>query len=661
MSRDASSRRATRLGRLIILTVALPSLLLTALGAAAVANEEAAARTRIEELYEPVGRMIAKSFNEWMSKTIEGDGTRLADLAAWAKAGACGPLPPGFDLDNAGPAVNFFVIEADRALLPEVSDTGPPELVTAFEEATAFDGPLRCAPLERFLEGSSGCPARLALALCRNDDVSWEGLAERCDGPWTGLAVEAARDILRPSTRAERRAEDATRLGLILGGVDRGSPPWLRTLIARRLTRALSSDRTPSGRLARHVLYSVATRFELLESLTTRSRFFAPDRTESAAVAVGRWRRLVIARASSGLLAGYELVPDVVAQALEPVLRERNLEGSMRIELLPTAPPPLWEDPKTKEGEKPYGWWAILSATDLAWQMELPLLEANRWSLTHSRRGLYLWSLILLGVALAGGVGYAVRAIHREGKLSRLKTDFVSSVSHDLRTPLTSIRMFTESLLLDRVKDDRQRREYLEVIARETERLSRLTERILDFSRMEAGRKAYTSLEEEVAPLVHHALQSCSPVIQGSGGRVRVDIPDHLPSVRGDRDALIEVLINLINNAVKYSEEAPDIQITARAEDQDVVLAVTDRGMGIPAAEQKRIFEKFYRVDCRRTSEVGGCGIGLSLVRHIIEAHGGSVGVTSKLGAGSTFFVRLPAHVRPKEVDSLFPATSTTV
>ena len=131
-------------------------------------------------------------------------------------------------------------------------------------------------------------------------------------------------------------------------------------------------------------------------------------------------------------------------------------------------------------------------------------------------------------------------------------------------------------------------------------------------------------------------------MIEESRGEVAVQIPAELPPVVGDHDALIEVLINLITNAIKYSTDVPRIRISARVEGARVVLAVSDEGIGIPGPEQARIFEKFHRVDCRRTMEVGGCGIGLSLVRHIVDAHEGEVTVQSTLGQGSTFTVSLP-------------------
>jgi two-component system phosphate regulon sensor histidine kinase PhoR len=203
--------------------------------------------------------------------------------------------------------------------------------------------------------------------------------------------------------------------------------------------------------------------------------------------------------------------------------------------------------------------------------------------------------------------------------------------------------MFTETLLLGRVRDREEERQCLQVIAQETERLSRLTQRILDFSRMEAGRKAYAMQPESVPALVQASLDACRPLIEQGGFTVEKELAPDAASALVDRDALVEVLINLVTNAIKYSPDQKQLRVAARREGGMIALSVQDQGIGIARAELSRIFEKFYRVDCRRTTEVGGCGIGLSLVRHIVQAHQGTVAVESEPGRGSTFTVRVPA------------------
>jgi two-component system phosphate regulon sensor histidine kinase PhoR len=202
--------------------------------------------------------------------------------------------------------------------------------------------------------------------------------------------------------------------------------------------------------------------------------------------------------------------------------------------------------------------------------------------------------------------------------------------------------MFTETLLLDRVSDENERRECLQIIGTESERLSRLVERILDFSRMEAGRRAYRLVPTRVDDVVDAAVTACRPLAEEKGFEIERIIPDDLPQVPLDRDAMVEVLINLLSNAIKYSPEHKQVTVSAQVDEQRLRLSVADKGMGIPRAEQKRIFDRFYRVAAPLASEVSGSGLGLSLVRYIVKGHGGEVHVDSTPGKGSTFTVVIP-------------------
>lgn len=646
--RDASTRRATRLARLVVLTVALPSLLLTGLGMIAVSNEEVAAAKRIEELYQPVAVRMARHFNTWMEERLVSDEAWLPELVAWLRNPVPVPVPPSLERRRScpGPGLNYFVIDDGVALWPERAPELPPAETRALEAAVPMQGVPNCAPLKAMVD-EMGCEGHLALALCENTPARYKALEDRCESYWHDSDLSEVRTLVDLSIEPEAVMIHAEDFALRLGGIGNHHPAWWTILVARKLSWSTLSWGEKVRLKARHMFQAIATREELVTSLTARSQIYQPQEPTSGAIPVRKdWRRVIVTHTHAGALVGYELVPDSVSEVFDAVLAEEGLEGRANVELYPLSVPTWWWEGVDKDAyEEHLASWLLLRKTDLAWTLGVRLTPSQLWSLEHSRRGLYLWSLVLLVTVLTGGVGYSVYAIHREGRLSTLKTDFVSSVSHDLRTPLTSIRMFTESLLMGRVRDDGQRREYLEVIAQEAERLSRLTERILDFSRMEAGRRAYAEGEEELEPLVRRALRSCRPFVEESEGRIDVEIPDELPPVRGDRDALIEVIINLVSNAVKYSVEPPRITIRAQSEAEGVRLDVKDRGIGIAPHEQRRIFDKFHRVDCRRTSEVGGCGIGLSLVQHIVEAHGGRVGVKSQVGVGSTFQVWLPVSL----------------
>jgi two-component system phosphate regulon sensor histidine kinase PhoR len=255
---------------------------------------------------------------------------------------------------------------------------------------------------------------------------------------------------------------------------------------------------------------------------------------------------------------------------------------------------------------------------------------------------------ILLGffyLTLAMGVIYTGRTLYREARLSRLKTDFVSLVSHELRTPLTSIRMFIETLALGRVTDPRQTQEVLELLARETERLSEMIERVLDWARIESGRKIYHRSPVQVTEVVDSALAAFRAQRLGIQVPLKCDLESNLPALDIDREAVAGALLNLLQNAYKYSGEDKRIELKARREGRDVALEVRDFGVGIAARERKRIFERFYRVDNLLTRKTEGSGLGLAIAKRIVEAHGGRIQVKSELGKGSAFIVYLPGSV----------------
>jgi signal transduction histidine kinase len=248
---------------------------------------------------------------------------------------------------------------------------------------------------------------------------------------------------------------------------------------------------------------------------------------------------------------------------------------------------------------------------------------------------------VLLAVIVAGIVA-TWRLLRRETEMARLKADFVANVSHDLKTPVSVIRMFGETLEMDRVGGDDQRREYYRIITRESERLSRLIDNVLDFSRIEGGRRRYEPVPTAVEPLIRETLAAFDYPLAQQGFKVDVDVAPDLPEVSMDADAVGQALGNLIDNAIKYSGAGRAVAVSAAVIDGRLALAVTDQGIGIPKTEHARIFEKFYRVGRSDTQGRRGSGVGLALVRHVAEAHGGEVAVESAPGAGSRFTLWLP-------------------
>ncbi|MDO8502474.1 MAG: HAMP domain-containing sensor histidine kinase [Gemmatimonadaceae bacterium] len=257
-------------------------------------------------------------------------------------------------------------------------------------------------------------------------------------------------------------------------------------------------------------------------------------------------------------------------------------------------------------------------------------------------RPFYLGTLIVvLGVTLFGAylLWFDVR---RELRLANLRSQFVASVSHELKTPLTAIRMFAETLSLDHFQDPATRREYLDTIVNETERLTRLLDNVLDLSKIERGQKQYRLEPTTLADVVERCARMLQYPLAQHGFRLHVETADALPRVAADEDAVEQAVLNLLTNAMKYSGESRDIDLRLRRVNGEAIIDVQDRGVGIPATHKARVIEKFYRVPSAENAGIPGAGLGLTLVEHIVTAHGGRLEIESEVGRGSTFSIHLP-------------------
>ena len=267
---------------------------------------------------------------------------------------------------------------------------------------------------------------------------------------------------------------------------------------------------------------------------------------------------------------------------------------------------------------------------------------------------------ILMAVAVMGGIILALRTASREMKLSQMKTDFVSNVSHELRTPLSSIRVFGEFLKLDRVREEEKIREYGEYIETESRRLTQLINNILDFSKIESDRKSYHFERANLEEVIAATLKTFDAQLKQHNISIRFERPPaQLPPALIDTDAVAQAFMNLLDNAVKYSGPAKEIEVQINRRDNFATIAVTDHGIGIPREEHNKIFEKFYRVSTGLVHDVKGSGLGLSLVKHIAKAHGGRVVVESAPGRGSTFTLYLPIEAGLSDRAKNTPTTPT--
>jgi signal transduction histidine kinase len=246
-----------------------------------------------------------------------------------------------------------------------------------------------------------------------------------------------------------------------------------------------------------------------------------------------------------------------------------------------------------------------------------------------------------LGVGLFGFL-QSRRALRREFALHQAKSDFVSSVSHELRAPVASVRLLAERMAEGRVTDLERQHQYAGFIHRETRRLGALIENVLDVSRIEQGRKVYQFEESDVAALARDALDLMGPAANEKGVVLEAAVPAGETAAEIDPLALRQAVVNLLDNAIKHAPASSAVRVALSASGNEVALAVSDAGPGIQPAEQAKIFERFYRVGSEENREHPGAGIGLNLVRHTARAHGGDVSVTSTPGQGSTFTLTLP-------------------
>jgi signal transduction histidine kinase len=324
---------------------------------------------------------------------------------------------------------------------------------------------------------------------------------------------------------------------------------------------------------------------------------------------------------------------ETLEQLLRSSLSRENAPPEVEIDLLPPGVEKRFAFVSVPAGERLPGW-----RLSLAFRNEALLSVA-----AEQRTRFYL----LTGLLVAGGMSVlaflAVRLFRRKMALAELKNDLVATVSHELKTPLASMRVLVDTLLASEEINQETAREYLGIISRENERLSRLIQNFLSFSRMERGKYTFHFDLQPARHLLDTAAQAVQERFSVPGCRFEVAAADSLPAVRADGDALLTALLNLLDNAFKYSSENKHILLRGAARNGRVIFSVQDNGIGIAPREAGKIFRDFYQVDQRLSRENGGCGLGLGIVKYIVAAHEGTVTVESRPGGGSVFSISLPA------------------
>lgn len=568
----------------------------------AVQNEHLAVRQKLNEAYSAQTAFLAnQAFAFWTTKS---------DSLKALRQGHSTP--------------EFFDLAISRSLADGLAilDTAFPEL----PRSVAAPNETRLAPLDRRAQAlqSSAREARMA-------GLTNEAIARHLE--LGGAEFENARD---PQGRLLAPSADLGALEMLPAADPR------RAEVEQRLRRRISYRNTNIGGSQRRFL---AQEFN---ALTGQSNFSAQLAAELFTLEA---REHLVAR-TNGLYAR----PDLGWSAFQTnelliLLKDRSLLQALQTEISHQAFPAgvIFEvlDPAAK-----------MNSADLAhspipglpgWRIAARLKNSDDLDLATRRQiAVYLWvgALVLGAVAFAGLA--TARLLVRQTRLARLKNDLLANVTHELKTPLASTRVLVETLIDSPKLDEKTTREYLDLIARENRRLTGLIENFLAYSRMERNKFSFTLALAPAAQIVSRAADAVRERFTAEGVQFSVRTDSDLPSIDADADSLETALLNLLENAYKYSRSPRRIELRAFARGDQVVFEVEDNGVGIPMREQRRIFERFYQVDQSLSRTTGGCGLGLSIVDFIVRAHQGTVRVKSEPSRGSTFSIEIPSASIPQ-------------
>ena len=276
------------------------------------------------------------------------------------------------------------------------------------------------------------------------------------------------------------------------------------------------------------------------------------------------------------------------------------------------------------------------------WKVKLYFRDGVFGNAAKRTRLAYGWTAALVIGFMVLICGFAVKSVLHQAAVNRLKNDFVATVTHELKTPLASMRVLVDTLLDGNYNDQQQAGEYLELIAKENKRLTGLIDNFLTFSRMERNKQAFEIVPASPKAIASAAADAVSTKFNGGICKFIVTIDDGLASILADTDAMVTVMVNLLDNAYKYSGDEKQIELAVYEQNGQICFAVKDNGIGMSNKVQKKIFERFYQADSRLSRDTEGCGLGLSIVKFIVDAHNGTIEVKSETGKGSTFVVKIP-------------------
>jgi signal transduction histidine kinase len=648
MPRDMARRRPARSARRLLLifaaTILAPGAILAGIGLRALTQErqyaESQARDRLNVVTESLGRHLELDLKDWQQAAVDLARSGSVDPSQWPARVRDAVMTPGAgvvllgsrDRAEAYPRgqvlYELTAAEEDFAARPasaRFTDAESLEVRKRYEEAI---------PLYRQLVASTD-PAEHAEALYALGRTMRS--AERRDE-----ALHAFERLAQePSIRIGMFPSDL----LALSEIASNGSPEQRLDASLVLYRGLVGGR---WRLDK-VVYSLHSE---------QVAGWLPQNEESRRLREQEAQKLALSRAAERFVDTHRVLsiedgsPAIVFWTDQPFAAIVLGTPYVRDHLLPAVERDVRAALVTRTGERLAGASPVddpLAVTyPLQWDvpLQLQVWRANPAALSMAitrRQQLYLAMLALL-VALLGFGGYiTLRTVRAELAVAQMKSDFVSTVSHEFRSPLASINQLGEMLRDGRVGDEGRREEYYGMIVTESQRLRRLVENVLDFARMEDGRKQYRFEAVDAVEWLRDIVGDFQAQVAARGFAVETDIPPDLPSIVVDRENLATAVKNLLDNAVKYSPESRTVRLEARVNGEGMSIAVRDRGIGISEEDQPRIFDRFYRGGGELSREVKGVGLGLNLVHHIVAAHGGAIDVESRQGEGSTFTIRLKA------------------
>jgi len=645
MAQRRPARSARRLLLIFVTTILAPGVILAGFGLLALKQErlraESEARDNLRVFAENLGRRLELDLTKWQQAAVDVARSGSADPSQWPERVRDAVMTPGVGVVLLGSrerAESYPRGQLLYELTAAAEDFAPRQLSPRFTEAESLERRKqwdRAIPLYQQLVRSTEPAERAEALFALGRTMKRAARRDEALRAFQRLAQE-------PSVRIGMFPSDLRALGEIASD---GGPDQRRDA-SFVVYRGLVEGRWRLDKVV-YSFYSEQLGGSLPQNEETRRLREQEAQKLALGLAVERFLETPLALSvenGSGAIAFWSERPFAAIVLGAPYVRDHLLPDVDRDDVslalsMPTgerlAGSPSPDDP-------------LAGTYQLQWDVPLRLQvwrtdPAALLKAVDRRQQLYLAMLAVL-VTLLGFGGYiTLRTVRAELAVAQMKSDFVSTVSHEFRSPLASINQLGEMLRDGIVGDDSRRQEYYGMIVTESQRLRRLVENVLDFARMEDGRKQYRFEAVDSAGWLREVADDFQAQVAPRGFAVETDIPSDLPPIVVDRENLATAVKNLLDNAVKYSPESRTVRLEAQANGDGISIAVRDRGIGIGEEDRPRIFDKFYRGAGELSREVKGVGLGLTLVHQIVSAHGGTIDVESRQGEGSTFTIRLKA------------------